>query len=243
VRRLLLLILIVGALVAGSPSAAFSTGGLEVHVVAVSLGDAIYVRAPSGVDRVIDGGNNRDELAEYLLSIGETEIDIVVASHPDADHIRGLIRNVEDFSPAEIWVNGEARTTNVAEEFDAAAAASGATVEVGRQGDLLQLGTVNLEVLHPVSLGSDANDNSLVLRLDAGESSALFTSDLEVAGEAELIAAGVPLDIDFLKVGHHGSRSSTSAPFLAATMPDLAVYSALDGNRFGHPHASSRGAS
>ena len=188
---------------------------------------------------VIDGGNNRDELADYLLGIGEAEIDIVVASHPDADHIRGLIRIVEEFSPEEIWVNGEARATSVAQEFDTAAAASGATVEVGRRGDFLQLGTLTIQVLHPVVLGSDSNDNSLVLRLDSGESSGLLTGDLEAAGEAELIAAGVELDIDLLKVGHHGSRSSTSAPFLAATTPDLAVYSALEGNRFGHPHAET----
>ena len=78
-RRLLALVLIAGALLAGGPPSAFSTGGQEVHFVAVSLGDAIYLRAPSGADMVIDGGNNRDELADYLLSIGETEIDIVVA--------------------------------------------------------------------------------------------------------------------------------------------------------------------
>jgi hypothetical protein len=159
--------------------------------------------------------------------------------HSDADHIRGLIRIVEEFAPTAVWVNGETRDTDVAQEFDAAVATSGAEVRIGRRGDTTTVGDVSLDVFHPTALGPDSNDNSIVLRLDHAGASALFMGDLEADGEAELLASGLDLDIDFLKVGHHGSRTSTTEAFLAATTPALAAYSALAGNQFDHPHAET----
>jgi competence protein ComEC len=227
----------------GSPSAGevqvattTSAGLLHVYFLDVTLGDAVYIRTPGGQDIIIDGGDDPHELSLYLDQLGEPEIDLVIASHPHADHIRGLTRVVRERTVLEIWTNGESASTGVARDLDAAVAVSPGTKRVSRAGDTISLGGVNLTVLWPATLGGNTNDNSVVVRLDCGTSSFLFTGDAEANAERAMIAAGANLDIDVLKVGHHGSRTSTSAAFISATRPLIAVYQARLGNRYGHPH-------
>jgi competence protein ComEC len=227
----------------GSPSAGevqvattTSAGLLHVYFLDVTLGDAVYIRTPGGEDIIIDGGDDPHELSLYLDQLGQQEIDLVIASHPHADHIRGLTRVVRERTVLEIWTNGESASTGVARDLDAAVAVSPGTKRVSRAGDTMSLGGVNLTVLWPATLGGNTNDNSVVVRLDCGGSSFLFTGDAEANAERAMIAAGANLDIDVLKVGHHGSRTSTSAAFISATRPLIGVYQARVGNRYGHPH-------
>ncbi len=211
-------------------------GSLAVHFLDVSLGNAVYIKTPNGQDIVIDGGNSADELSAFLDQIGDQDIDLVIASHPDADHIRGLVRVLRERSVGAIWTNGEPRDTQVYAEFAAAVNASIAVKTVSRAGDRLSLGGVGLTVLGPKALGSDSNNNSVAFRLDCGSSSFLFPGDAEFAEEREMIGTGLHMDIDVLELGHHGSRTSTSPAFLTATTPRIAVYQAESPNHYGHPH-------
>jgi len=230
----------------GSPSGAAASaplpavepgqGQLVVYFIDVSLGDAIYVRTPSGEDLIIDGGDSRNELSAFLDQLGETALDVVIASHPHADHIGGLPRVVSERHIGTVWTNGETYTTNLYRDLEAAITASGATRHVGKVGDAFTLGGVTFAFLAPARLGSNINDNSLVVRMDCGPSSFLFTGDAETGAENEMIVTGQNLDVDVLKIGHHGSRTSTSSQFILATSPRLAIYQARPGNQYGHPH-------
>jgi beta-lactamase superfamily II metal-dependent hydrolase len=221
---------------AGQPE---TTGKLLVYFIDVRLGDAIYVRVPTGEDMVIDGGDSADELSEFLDSIGEVAVDVVVASHPHSDHVRGLVRVIKERQVGAVWIDGEPVVTNLAVELIQAIAGSTASKHVGRAGDTFALGQTTVRVLSPQVIGSDSNENSIVLRLDCGSSSVLFAGDAEFGSERKMIDSAAELDVDVLKLGHHGSRSSTSAAFLQATTPRFAVYQARVGNRFGHPHGEA----
>ena len=179
---------------AGSPlpSVASGQGLLYVYFFDVSLGDAIYIRTPSGQDAIIDGGDSRDELSAFLDHLGETAIDVVVASHPHADHIGGLPRVVVERPVGSIWSNGQTYTTNLYRDLEAAIAASSTTRNAGKVGDTFSLGGVTFTFLAPSRLGSNVNDNSLVVRMDCGPLSFLFTGDAETGSENEMIVSGQP---------------------------------------------------
>ena len=226
---------------AGSPLPAVASGQalLYVYFFDVSLGDAIYIRTPSGQDAIIDGGDSRDELSAFLDQLGETAIDVIVASHPHADHIGGLPRVVAERPVGTVWTNGQTYTTNLYRELEDAIVASGATKHAGQVGETFTLGGVIFTILAPARLGNNTNDNSLVVRADCGLSSFLFTGDAETSSENEMIVSGQNLDVDVVKLGHHGSRTSTSSQFIQATSPRLAIYQARPGNQYGHPHQES----
>jgi competence protein ComEC len=218
------------------PSVSASPGLLLVYFFDVSLGDAIYIRTPTGEDVVIDGGDSRSELSAFLDALGETALDVVVASHPHADHIGGLPQVVTERQVASVWTNGQTYTTNIYRDLEAAIASSGAVKHVGTPGATFTVGGVLFTVLAPVNVGSNINDNSLVVRMDCGESSFLFTGDAETSSENEMIVLNRNLDVDVLKLGHHGSRTSTSMQLILAISPKLAIYQARVGNQYGHPH-------
>lgn len=211
-------------------------GKITVYFIDVSLGDAIYIRTPTGEDILIDGGDSANEVSAFLDALGESAIDVVVPSHAHADHIRGLVRVMQERQVGAVWTNGESYTTNVYQSLTAAITASGAVKQVAKPGDTFSLGQVRFTVLAPASLTANPNNNSLVLRMDCGASSFMFTSDAEIEAERLMVASSAGLDIDVLKLGHHGSRTSTSAQLLTATTPRLAVYVARQGNQYGHPH-------
>ncbi|HLF79736.1 MAG TPA: MBL fold metallo-hydrolase [Dehalococcoidia bacterium] len=229
-----------------SPSSADGTGSLtpvaaivgrlDVYFFDVSLGDAIYIRTPTGEDVVIDGGDSRNELSTFLDQLGETAIDVVVASHPHADHIGGLPRLVNERQVGQVWDNGEPYTTQVFKDLASAIAGKGVPEHSGKVGDSFTVGGVKFTVLGPLSIGRNINDNSLVIRADCGSSSFLFAGDAEFDSDSKMVASGEDLDVDVLKLGHHGSRTSTSTQLIAATTPRLAIYQARVGNQFGHPH-------
>jgi competence protein ComEC len=218
------------------PALAPAPGRLDVYVFDVSLGDAIYIRTPTGEDLVIDGGESSDELSAFLDILGEPAIDVLVATHPHADHIGGLARVIRERQVGVIWTNGQPYTTKLFKELEEAITSSGAQRNAGKPGDTFTIGGVKFSILAPSRIRSNVNDNSLVLRMDCGASSFLFTGDAETGAENDMIAAHQELDVDVLKLGHHGSRTSSSRQMILASTPRLAVYSALEGNEYGHPH-------
>jgi competence protein ComEC len=226
---------------AGAPAA-----GFEIVSLDVGQGDATLVRLPGGQSLLVDaGGLARSRLdvgdrvvAPALRSLGLLRLDLLAITHADRDHVGGAASVLEQMRPRAVWLGRMPAGDRDVEAVERAAASLGIPVVLPRRGVRLELGGCRLEVLNPgVGVaGPAANDDSLVLRVTCGERSALLTGDLESPLEGVLLREGRPLSADLLKVGHHGSRGSTSAPFLAAVAPAVAVISVGAVNPWGHPH-------
>jgi competence protein ComEC len=208
----------------------------RVHFIDVGQGDSILIQTSDGRNILVDGGDTGTGVVGYLQSVGVQQIDLMVATHPHADHIGGLVEVLRTYPVLTVVTNGEAHTTSVYEDFlDAIADAKAQYLEVKR-GDVLQVGSLKLNVLSPVApTDPDLNENSIVLRFTDGRTTYLLMGDAGANTEAALLASGMPLKADVLKVGHHGSKSGSTPAFLQAVDPDVAVYSAGVNNQYGHP--------
>lgn len=215
---------------------ALAQGTLEVHFIDVGQGDAILILAPDGKVALIDGGESGSGALAYLKARGIKKVDLMIATHPHADHIGGLIDVLEALPVDEVVTNGQPHTTRTFERFLDAIAAAQATYTEVRRGDSLALGGLTFDVLRPEGpSGEDLNARSIVLRLLYGQVAFLFTGDAGSDAEANMIAGRETVQAQILKVGHHGSRSASSPSFLAAVQPEVAIYSAGAGNSYGHP--------
>jgi len=208
---------------------------LKVHFINVGQGDSILVNLGE-TEILIDGGGKSPGVVEYLSDYVDGAIEVMVATHPHADHIGGLIDVLANFEAKEIWLNGDTSTSDTYSEFMSAVSSEGAQVYEARRGDTIEVGELTFKVLHPVNLDDTTNNNSIVLSLSYGEINFLFTGDAEQEAEASMLTEGIVPDVEILKVGHHGSRSSSSTQFLDIVKPLLAVYMAGEGNSYGHPH-------
>jgi competence protein ComEC len=222
---------------APTPESGLVGTGFKVYFIDVGQGDAALIVASNGESLLIDGGLSKTRLRTRLTSLGITDIDAVLATHPDADHIAGLVEAFNLFTVERFYWNGQTHTTQTFGNLKTAWEAEGSVITVSKMGDTIPLGDLNLQVLHPFSLATDKNVNSIVVSLTCGSVDVLFTGDAEVPSEANMIAAGVLSDIDVLKVGHHGSNSSTSDAFLSLVRPEIGIISAGLTNQYGHPHA------
>ena len=223
-----------------SPTLPVSDKKLIVTFIDVGQGDAILIRTPEGLFTLIDGGEQGSGVVDYLHSQGVQNLDLVIATHPNSDHIGGLVEVLNNYPVSRVITNGELHTTLVYENFLDAIAFSQADYFEVKRGDSIQIGSLTLEVLHPGHvIEGGLNENSIVLRLDYAGTSFLFTGDASKDNEAEMISAGLTLGADILKVGHHGSDTSTSAEFLSSVHPAVAIYSAGKGNSYGHPNSDT----
>lgn len=225
---------------------------LTVTFLDVGQGDGAVIETPEGRVVVVDGGGlpgtSEDDGADpghrvllpYLRHRGISHVDLMIATHPDEDHVQGLVPVARHLSVGAALVS-ETTHGGAAGRLRERLRRRGVVVRVARRGDRIGLGAEDyLEMLHPgptpvPDSRSPANDNGIAFRLRSGGSTILFAADLEAPAEAELLRRGVPLRADLLKVGHHGSRTSTTPAFLAAVAPRVAVVSCGRDNRFGHP--------
>lgn len=233
------LALLIGQSFSGESISPTRTGSLlRVHFIDVDQGDGILIQTPDGAVALIDGGYDNGLALAYLQQQGIEHVDAVIASHPHADHIGGLIEVMQALPVSAVWTSGASHTTSYYERFlDTIIERQIPYYEVVRGGSIL-LDDLHLDVLHSERSATNLNDTSLVLHLQYGEVSFLFTGDAEVPAEHQMLRT-VPehLAATVLKVGHHGSRSSSSSAFLAAVQPQIAVYSAGRHNSYGHPHS------
>lgn len=220
---------------------------LTIAFIDVGQGDSILVILPNTKTLLIDGGE-REGYGKVLATLQEhglSHIDVIVATHPHADHIGGLVDVIKNVNVGEVLDSGQVHTTQTFEDFLDAVETKQIPLNSVRQGDSIMLDpTVKIDVLNPPANlldGADNeaefNDNSVVLKLTYGEFSVLLTGDMEERNEARLVSENTTtLDADVLKAGHHGSRTSSSMPFLNAVTPEVVIISLGAGNTYGHPH-------
>ncbi len=218
-------------------------GKLTVAFLDVGQGDAAFIESPTGVQVLVDGGPGRGVLRALgrEMPFFDRSLDVVIATHPDQDHIGGLPDVLARYKVAHIIEPGVAVETAVYRAFVEGIAREGATRTLARRGERIVLGGgVFLDILFPDRdpSGLEPNVASIVAKLTYGETSFLLTGDSPKSIEGYLAALdGTALDVDVLKVGHHGSKTSTSDQLLGLASPAYVVISAGKGNRYGHPHS------
>ena len=210
---------------------------LKVYFLDVGQGDAIFVETPGKRQLLIDGGRNKKvvSLLGRIMPFGDKSIDVVIATHPDADHIGGLPEVFNRYDVSMFMEAGVESDNTLDDELHQQASST-----LARRGQVINFGDgARLIILFPNQDVSnwETNRASIVAKLVYGDKSFLLTGDSPIDIENVLVRLDrSDLDVDVLKVGHHGSRTSTSLPFAEATSPEFTVVSAGKGNSYGHPH-------
>ncbi len=216
---------------------------LQMHVLDIGQGDAILLTTPEQHHILVDGGPDAKVLEELgtVLPLWRKTIDLLVLTHPHADHVNGLVAVLDRFEVGGILLSGAEYKNDAYAAFLAKALEQGVPIYVARSDEDFTFGTTKLDVLFPFApaTGEDfdnVNNASVVIRVTQGEHEILLTGDAEMEVEADLLAAGEDLSADVLKAGHHGSRTSSTLEFLEEVGPQLMVISAGLLNDYGHPH-------
>ena len=221
-----------------APSQTDKGGLLQIHFINVGQADSILVIAPNGQTILVDGGNKDDGLGvvSYLKSQGVKELSAIVATHPHEDHIGGLDTIMHSFPTKQVYMANGTSNTRTFEDFITAVNASGAKKIRAKAGVKLNVPGISGLFLAPNSdTYEDLNNYSAVLKITFGKVSFLLTGDAEDVSEEEMLNGGQDLQATVLKVGHHGSTSSTTKAFLKAVSPRCAVISVGVKNDYGHP--------
>jgi competence protein ComEC len=223
----------------GGSAAAFL--GLNAGVD-VGQGDAIFIETPDGVQVLIDGGPDGSVLRSLpaVMALSDRTIDLVINTHLDKDHVAGLVDVLSRYEVAHVMRTENVTDTPASVAFESALVAEGSAVTYARAGQVWQLGaSTTLTILSPASNPRDweSNASSIVALLRYGETKFLLTGDIGEGTESYLVERfGDELQSEVLKLGHHGSRTSSSENFLQTVSPLYAVASAGKANDYGHPH-------
>ncbi|MFB5065996.1 MAG: MBL fold metallo-hydrolase [Candidatus Wallacebacter cryptica] len=215
---------------------------VQVDFLDVGQGDCILIRSHAGGLLLIDAGvqaMGTSVVVPYLQAEGIEEIDAVVMTHPHADHIGGLIPVLEQIPVKRIYSNYQVHTTQLYERLLLLIESLDIPFLLAEPGVKIEIpGIDSIQVLHPSQpLGSDLNNNSIVVRMDVDGVGFLFTGDIEKTAEAQLLKEQADLTADIIKVPHHGSNTSSHQEFIDAVGPKIAVIQVKEGNSYDHPDA------
>ena len=220
---------------------------LEVTFFDVGQGDAVFIETPQRNQILIDGGPDSAILEKLntRMPFWDRTIDLIILTHPESDHLTGLIEVLKRYKVENILWTGIIKDTNEYQEWEKLVENEDAEIKIAQAGQRINLSTYEtdkyIEVLYPFeSLAGqefkDSNNTSIVAKLVFGKNSFLFTGDTYKSVEKELIEKGININSDVLKVAHHGSKTSTSQDFVREVFPQIAVISAGRNNSYGHPH-------
>ncbi|MFP4686857.1 MAG: helix-hairpin-helix domain-containing protein, partial [bacterium] len=217
---------------------------LRIHFIDVGQGDAILIQPPNQKYYLIDAGKSSaaDKVISYLNSLGVHRIEAVIMTHPHTDHIGGMTKIFEAFDVAEVWDAGAVHTTKTYEKTLEAIEKHGIRYRINSRGHQEQWGDqCRARVLHPGENEryNGLNDYSVTVLLQCGKTSALFPGDAEETAEAQMLEHHNLRRVDLLKVGHHGSGTSSTNKFLSRVSPDIGIISCGTDNSYGHPSSTT----
>lgn len=219
-----------------------SRSGLAVYFLDVGQGDSIFIQAENGNQILIDGGQNKSVLSQLskVMPFYDRSIDVIIETHPDSDHIGGLVEVLNRYDVGLVMESGVKSDSAIYKKLKSIIEQKNITEILGKKGIRINISEgLFLDILFPVGDASEmeANTASIVTKLVYGDTSFLLTGDSPKAIEKYLSSAyKSSLNVDVLKVGHHGSKTSTSEIFIGYTSPEYAIISAGKENRYGHPH-------
>lgn len=216
-----------------------STDGiLKVHFLDVGQADSIFIQLPNNETMLIDAGNNGDgeTIVAYLKTQKVTKIDYLIGTHPHEDHIGGMDTVISNFSIGNVYMPKKSQTTKTFEDVLVAVQEKGLTIKTAKAGVvILNEAGLEIRILSPISSEyEDLNNYSAVIKLTYQNKVFLFTGDAETLVEKQLSN----VDADLLKIGHHGSDTSSSSDFIKAVSPQYAIISVGEDNKYGHPNQS-----
>jgi competence protein ComEC len=220
---------------------------LRVSFLDVGQGDAILIRTPSGHDMLIDGGPTDSVLAKMgsRMNYFDRDLDVMIATHDDADHVTGLIPVLQKFAVRTTVVSPARSDTGVARDVHGRMEEETSDAHVGSRGDVINFGDgVIVRILYPhgnLPPKTDTNDASVSVLVTYGEHSFLLTGDLPSRREPQLFGSSLPHGVTVYKAGHHGSKTSSGEALLTYIRPEYAVISVGRDNRYGHPDAETIG--
>ncbi|SDK34727.1 ComEC/Rec2 family competence protein [Sediminibacillus albus] len=239
-RRLLaavIIVLQVTAFLSIQHKAAGQEGRLEVHFIDVGQGDSILIITPNGRTMLVDGGppSAASKVASYLQQNGITTLDLVVATHPDIDHIGGLVKVLKEFKVSRLVDSGKLYTTSTYFDYLEQIERHKIPVTIAKGEEDIRLDpNLSIHILNTQNAFKTNNQSSIALSLSYGQIDFLLMADVETTQEKKLLEQK-KLDAEILKVAHHGSDTSTSFEFLREVTPDTAILSYSINNDFGHP--------
>lgn len=215
---------------------------LSIHIIDVGQGDSILIQTPNKTNILVDGGDENSEriVKSYLKKEKIKNIDMVLATHPDTDHIGSLDYIINNFKVSKVYMSEVKSDNSAFSNLINSCNKQNVDISYLYKGDYINIDDeILLKVLSPSYIQAENNLNSLVFNLSYKDKSFLFTGDSEVSNEIDIIGSYDLDNVDFLKVSHHGSSSSTSIDFLSNITPDVAVISCGYKNQYGHPHQST----
>lgn len=210
---------------------------LMVHFIDVGQADSILIEQGNST-MLIDAGNNDDGkiIKDYLSKRNITKIDYLVGTHPHEDHIGAMDDVIYEFEIGKIFMPKKTSTTKTYRDVVTAANKKSLKFTAPKVGDSFKLGEATFTILAPMKDYEDANDSSIVLKMKYGNNTFLFTGDAEGPSEQDILNSKRDLTADVLKLGHHGSRTSSTDKFLEAVNPKYGVITCEKNNDYGHPH-------
>ena len=217
---------------------------MKIDFLDIGQGDSIYIEAPNGHQLLVDGGRDNRVIKKLqeVMPYGDNSLDVIIATHPDADHVGGLNDVIKKYSIGAVLEPGVSATTKTYQSLESLIIQKNIPHILARRGMQIVLDEKNgiyVEILFPDrdTTGWETNSAAIVAKLIYGKTSVILTADAPIKNELYLIGLDKQnLKTNILKLGHHGSRTSSSEQFLRATSPDLAIISAGKNNSYGHPH-------
>lgn len=210
---------------------------MKTHFIDVGQGDSMLIQTPEGKNILIDGGPPEagKKVVAYLKKYGIDELDLLFATHPDIDHIGGLL-HVMKFMPIRLIIDsGKLHTTKTYRNYLAEISKQKIPIHIAKESEMIMIDEdVTIQILNTYEPFKNNNQSSIVVKVSYKDVSFLFMGDVE-AEQEEALMKKYNVQADIIKVAHHGSKSSSSLPFLQAVNPSVAILTYIKNNKYGHP--------